>query len=205
MKHAPFLWALLAILLGHGILSQWRYARASVGLEEARAQIEILSPLADSLTYLDEMHTSEVEALDSVYADSIATLVQSASYSEQVVVAADLDYDSIESEIRAKVTEEVANMMDGLTELHDKALLASGMALADERRAREAETARATIWMALAEERGRGWDNEIAFRIQESLRADAAEVMAHPPLSLKILKGAPLVALGGLAVLLAIS
>jgi len=195
------LFVFVLMMLAHGAWAQWDRGRQSENLALAKDSIAVLEPVAVALEAREVEHAAEVEALEVALSDSTEVWSARVVAATRVIVLEDAVYDSIEAEIRAQADDVVNGMLDELTASHDRAMEAAAEALADETKATEAERAQKVVWQGLAVERLEGWDNEKALRIQEAFRADAAEILASPPLSLKIVRGLPAAALGALAVL----
>ena len=196
-------WFALGLLVfAHGIWAQWDRGRQSENLALAKDSIAVLEPVAAAFDARELVHAAEVTALEEVHADSVEIWTARLAASLVVVEIEDQVYDSIEGQIRAQADARTNALLDGLTASHDRALEAAAAAVETATKATDAERAQKIMWRDLATERLEGWDNERALRIQEAFRADAAEILASPPLSLRIVKGLPAVALGALAVLL---
>jgi len=201
-RRESVLFAFVLMMLAHGAWAQWMRGQASSDLEAAKDSIAVLEPVAEAFDARELVHAAEVAALEEVHADSVKVWDERLTASLVVVEIEDAVYDSIEGAIRAQADARTNALLDGLTASHDRALEAAAAAVATATGETDAERAQKIMWRDLATERLEGWDNERALRIQEALRADAAEILASPPLSLRIVKGLPAVALGALAVLL---
>ena len=201
-RRESVLFAFVLMMLAHGAWAQWMRGQASSDLEAAKDSIAVLEPVAEAFDARELVHAAEVAALEEVHADSVKVWDERLTASLVVVEIEDAVYDSIEGAIRAQADARTNALLDGLTASHDRALEAAAAAVATATGETDAERAQKIMWRDLATERLEGWDNERALRIQEAFRADAAEILASPPLSLKIVKGLPAVALGALAVLL---
>ena len=201
-RRESVLCAFVLMMLAHGAWAQWMRGQASSDLEAAKDSIAVLEPVAEAFDARELVHAAEVAALEEVHADSVKVWDERLTASLVVVEIEDAVYDSIEGAIRAQADARTNALLDGLTASHDRALEAAAAAVATATGETDAERAQKIMWRDLATERLEGWDNERALRIQEALRADAAEILASPPLSLRIVKGLPAVALGALAVLL---
>ena len=200
-RRESVLFAFVLMMLAHGAWAQWMRGQASSDLEAAKDSIAVLEPVAEAFDARELVHAAEVAALEEVHADSVKVWDERLTASLVVVEIEDAVYDSIEGAIRAQADARTNALLDGLTASHDRALEAAAAAVATATGETDAERAQKIMWRDLATERLEGWDNERALRIQEAFRADAAEILASPPLSLKIVRGLPAAALGALAVL----